>query len=95
MSDESITYCGAWSENGPTRRYDCKHISQNELDHLSERARTNALASGIKPDTPELDAFIADQLFATLPAIDAYREAEAAVQAKRSHLRVVTSEEQD
>jgi hypothetical protein len=47
------------------------------MDQLYERARTNGLAAGINPDSPELNKFIAAQLFATLPLIDAQRDAQA------------------
>ena len=83
MNDQ-VTYCGVWSESGPVQRYACRHIGQAELDQLHERARTNGIAAGIKSDSPELDRFIAAQLFATLPLIDAQRDAQA-----RPGLRVV------
>jgi hypothetical protein len=51
---------------------------------LHERARTNGIAAGLKPDSPDLDKFIEAQLFATLPLIDAQRDAQA-----RPGLRIV------
>jgi hypothetical protein len=82
--NDPVTYCGVWSENGAVERYACRHIGATELDQLHERARTNGLAAGISLDSPELDKFIAAQLFATLPLIDAQRDAQA-----RPGLRVV------
>ena len=76
MNDQA-TYCGAWQEDGPVKRYACRHIGQTELDQLHERARTNGIAAGIHPDSPDLDRFIEAQLFATLPLIDAQRDAQA------------------
>ena len=78
MSDQATaTYCGAWHEDGPVKRYACRHIGQAELDQLHERVRTNGIAAGIPPDSVALDDFIEAQLFATLPLIDAHRDAQA------------------
>ena len=82
--NDPVTYCGAWSESGAARSYACRHIGSTEFDQLHERARTNGIAAGIKPDSPALDKFIEAQLFATLPLIDAQREAQA-----KPSLRVV------
>jgi hypothetical protein len=82
--NDPVTYCGVWSESGAVERYACRHIGATELDQLHERARTNGLAAGITPDSQQLDRFIAAQLFATLPLIDAQRDAQA-----NTNLRVV------
>ena len=72
--NDPVTYCGVWSESGAVQRYACRHIGATELDQLHERARTNGVASGLKPGSSELDRFVEAQLFATLPLIDAQRE---------------------
>jgi hypothetical protein len=84
--NDPVTYCGAWHEGGPATHYICRHIGATELDQLHERARTNGIAAGIRPDSPELDRFIEAQLLATLPLIDAQRDAAAQT---RPSLRVV------
>ena len=93
MTAAPIVYCGAWSATGPSRKIELRHITNMELDALTERARTSCLAAGIKPDTAELDAAIAETLFAQLAVIERDRaekaQAAAEVAAKRAHLRLV------
>ena len=93
MTAAPITYCGAWSATGPSRKIELRHITNMELDALTERARTSCLAAGIKPGTPELDEAIAEVLFAQLAVIERDRaekaQAAAEVAAKRAHLRLV------
>ena len=88
----AIIFCGAWSETGPTRRLELHHITSMQIDALTERARTSCLAAGLLPDTPELDAAIAETLFAQLELIERDRAAKAvaaaAIEAKRAHLRL-------
>ena len=93
MSGEAITYCGVWSENGPAQKLVLHHVTNSEIDQLTERARVTALASGIKLDNSAgIDEAIAKQLFAILPELEADRErkaqAAAEVAAKRAHLRL-------
>ena len=93
MSDESITYCGAWSATGPSRKIELHHITNMEIDAISERAATSCIAAGVKPGTPELDEAIAEVLFAQLAVLERDRaekaQAAAEAEAKRAHLRLI------
>ena len=93
MTAAPIVYCGAWSATGPSRKIELRHITNMELDALTERARTSCLAAGIKPDTAELDEAIAEVLFAQLAVIERDRaekaQAAAEVEANRAHLRLI------